>query len=273
MCAAGMDQQDEPRLLRIGVFSRLSTISVRMLRHYQDNGILEPETVDPFTGHRYYRAEQLVTAHWVVRLRDAGFRVAEIAEVLAHRDDPGRLRQLMANQHQRIAAERLRVDQLEEAFTRINTYLEGFPMEINVRTETIPAHTVAAVRRVVNTYADEGVLWQELGQLLPASGAAPVFGGLGGATFHDPEYREADVDVEVWVQVAEPFEATPPLACQQIPARDVVLATLKGSYDAMPEVTAAIGAYIAGHGLHTGPMFNIYHVSPAQNPDLSLIHI
>lgn len=35
----------------------------------------------------------------------------------------------------------------------------------------------------------------------------------------------------------------------------------------MPEVTAALGAYIAAHDLSTGPMLNIYRVSPAQNPD------
>ena len=34
-------------------------------------------------------------------------------------------------------------------------------------------------------------------------------------------------------------------------------------------VTGAIGAYLAEHQLRTGPMFNIYRVSPAQNPDPS----
>ena len=34
-------------------------------------------------------------------------------------------------------------------------------------------------------------------------------------------------------------------------------------------VTAAVGAYLAAHHLETGPMVNIYRVSPAQNPDPS----
>lgn len=238
-----------------------------MLRHYQDNGILFPEEVDPFTGHRYYRAEQLVTAHWVVALRDAGVPVPGIAEVLAHRDDPERLSNLMADQRRRIAAERERVDRLQKAFDRISTYLQESPMDINVRTETIPAHTVAAIRRIIANYSDEGVLWGELAQLLPGSGAAPKPDGLGGATFRDQDYRETDADVEVWLQVAEPFEADAPLMCRHIPAAEVVMATLKGSYEGMSEVTAAIGAYIAANRLETGPMFNIYRVSPAQNPD------
>ncbi|MDR0594315.1 MAG: MerR family DNA-binding transcriptional regulator [Bifidobacteriaceae bacterium] len=40
-------------LPRIGLFSRLTAISVRMLRHYQEQGVLEPAEVDPFTGYRF----------------------------------------------------------------------------------------------------------------------------------------------------------------------------------------------------------------------------
>lgn len=42
--------------------------------------------------------------------------------------------------------------------------------------------------------------------------------GLGGATFHDPEYRESDIDVEVWIRVAAPFAPVPPLECHEVPA-------------------------------------------------------
>ena len=77
------------------------------------------------------------------------------------------------------------------------------------------------------------------------------------------------MDIEVWIQVTEPFTGTARLECRSVPERDVVMATLRGDYSQMPAVTQAIGAYIADHGLTTGPMFNIYRVSPAQNPDPS----
>ena len=38
------------RLLSIGEFSRLSQISVRMLRHYDEHGVLHPTRVDPWSG-------------------------------------------------------------------------------------------------------------------------------------------------------------------------------------------------------------------------------
>ena len=40
-------------MLKIGDFSRLSRISVRMLRHYDEIGLLRPRHIDPDTLYRY----------------------------------------------------------------------------------------------------------------------------------------------------------------------------------------------------------------------------
>ena len=268
MSDEGMEHHDKG-LLRIGLFSRLTAISVRMLRHYQEQEVLVPAVIDPFSGHRFYRPDQLTEAHWIVRLRDAGLPVAEIREVMAHRDDPERLDSIMESHRDRLAGERAQLDERAAAFDRMSAYLQEYTMSIEARRIHMPEMTIAALRRVLPTYADEGKLWQEVGPLMAQSGAVPLPGneGIGGATFLDPEYRESDVDVQVWLTVAAPFEAVAPLTCETIPARDVVVVTLHGSYEGMPAATAAAGTYIAEHGLETGPMFNIYRVSPAQNPD------
>lgn len=41
-------------MLKIGDFSKLSRVSIRMLRHYDEIGLLSPIKVDPDTGYRYY---------------------------------------------------------------------------------------------------------------------------------------------------------------------------------------------------------------------------
>lgn len=265
----GRNGPNEEGLLRIGLFSRLTAISVRMLRHYQEQGVLEPAATDPFTGHRFYAPAQLTDAHWIVRLRDAGLPVSEIGQVMANRDDPEQLHAIMSAHRDRLDGERAKLDGMDAALARMSTYLQESTMDINVRRVHMPAMTVASLRRVLPAYNDEGQLWQEIGPLMAQSGAIPFSDedGLGGATFHDPEYRETDVDVEAWLKVTAPFEAVSPLECREVPAQDVVMATLRGSYEGMPEVTAAAGAYIAAHDLQTGPMFNIYRVSPMQNPD------
>lgn len=45
-------------MLKIGDFSKLSRISIRMLRHYDEIGLLVPASTDSFTGYRYYGEAQ-----------------------------------------------------------------------------------------------------------------------------------------------------------------------------------------------------------------------
>ena len=48
-------------MLKIGEFSKLSRVSVRMLRHYDEIGLLKPAETDRFTDYRYYREDRLPT--------------------------------------------------------------------------------------------------------------------------------------------------------------------------------------------------------------------
>ena len=58
-------------MLRIGEFSKLSRVSIRMLRHYDDIGLLKPAEIDHFTGYRYYREEQLFVDRKSTRLNSS----------------------------------------------------------------------------------------------------------------------------------------------------------------------------------------------------------
>lgn len=60
-------------MFKIGEFSKLSRISIRMLRHYDEIGLLVPEETDPWTGYRRYAAAQLMTANRITALRGLGF--------------------------------------------------------------------------------------------------------------------------------------------------------------------------------------------------------
>ncbi len=262
-------EHEEAGLLRIGIFSRLTRVSVRMLRHYHEQGLLVPEIVDEHSGYRYYRTEQLETMRLVMGLREAGFSIGETSDVLDSRHDPERIRELIEAQRNRLDGERVELNKQLSALALIGITLKEKPMEFTVHTLTMPAMTVGALRDRLPTYADEGRLWDQIMPLLLQSQAVFPAGGMAGATFYDEQYQETDNDVEVWVQTAAPFVPTLPLRLLEIPQRDVVTVTLEGDFSLMPQATAAVGEYIAEHKLTTGPMFNIYRVGPAQEPDPS----
>ena len=69
-------------MLKIGEFSKLSRVSIRMLRHYDDIGLLKPAEIDSFTGYRYYSPDQLPVVGRITALKDMGFQLADIVKIL-----------------------------------------------------------------------------------------------------------------------------------------------------------------------------------------------
>ena len=63
-------------MLKIGDFSKLSRVSIRMLRHYDDIGLLKPAETDAFTGYRYYREDQLLVIGRITALKDLLWRIS-----------------------------------------------------------------------------------------------------------------------------------------------------------------------------------------------------
>ncbi|MFJ8753861.1 MerR family transcriptional regulator [Streptomyces sp. NPDC102441] len=70
-------------LVTIGEFARLSRLSAKALRRYDELGLLRPALVDPVNGYRYYDRTQAETARLVAWLRRIGMPLARIAEVVA----------------------------------------------------------------------------------------------------------------------------------------------------------------------------------------------
>jgi len=80
--------------LTIGRFSRLSGLSVKALRHYDDVGLLEPARVDDSSGYRYYTLAQVRDAEAIRRLRGLDVPLDEVRGLL--RADDATLREHLA---------------------------------------------------------------------------------------------------------------------------------------------------------------------------------
>lgn len=65
-------------MYKIGELSKLSKIPVKTLRYYDNEGILQPDSIDPLTGYRYYNAAKLLDCYRIVALKELGFRLDEI---------------------------------------------------------------------------------------------------------------------------------------------------------------------------------------------------
>jgi len=257
------------RLLTIGEFSRLAQLSIRMLRHYDEHGVLRPTRVDEASGYRYYAPELLQVARRLRALRDLGLGVAQLAE-LAPFEDTALLRAVLLVQRERLATEAAAAGARLNDADHLISQLEERTMSTPISRRTLPARTVASVRGIIPTYADEGLLWQRLMVGLPAAGGRVAQQPLAVAAFHDEDYAEHDADVEVQLDVAAPFADAADVQCVEVPTTEIASGMLHGPYDGVGAVMEDLGAWITEHGQTiAGPMFNIYLVGPQTTPDSS----
>jgi DNA-binding transcriptional MerR regulator len=127
----------DPDLLVIGRFARLVGLSVGALRHYDDLDILRPAWVDPETGYRSYRRDQLATARLIVRLRDLELPLDGIRAYLGT-DDPAERRRLLTDHRRRIEARTFRLQYVLHVVGRLLADPAGSADPKEVITMTTP---------------------------------------------------------------------------------------------------------------------------------------
>lgn len=256
-------------MLKIGDFSKLSRVSVRMLRYYDDIGLLKPAEIDTFTGYRYYREEQLFIIGRITALRDMGFALADIIKILENYDDKEKMDAFLSERQKELSKlsqeTEYKLMLLETARRRLRKEQN---MNFDVTVKTIPERYAATIHMVVPHYEDEGMLWNTMRE--ECKNLTPGDPCLAAAEFLDDEFKEENVDIIAWMTVKGTYPDTEHVKFKKLPAVQVASCIIKGSYDQVSEAYAAVVAWINENGYKmNGPMFNIYHVSPAQtqNPD------
>jgi len=73
----------------IGQFSAISQLSKKMLRFYDEKGLLKPAKVDWETGYRYYDDASVLVAQQIVILKQCGLSLDEIKRMLDSGDREG----------------------------------------------------------------------------------------------------------------------------------------------------------------------------------------
>ncbi|MBQ6595416.1 MAG: MerR family transcriptional regulator [Clostridia bacterium] len=256
-------------MLKIGEFSKLSRVSVRMLRHYDEIGLLKPAEIDRFTDYRYYREDQLPTAGRIAALKDMGFPLADIVRILEIYDDRDQLDRFFSARRRELEAlsrdTARRLTLLDAARKRLRKEED---MRYDVIIRTIPERYAATVRMVIPRYEDEGMVWSVLMQETAGMDLAEADPCLCAVTFLDGEYKEENVEIMAWKTVKGSYPDTEHVRFLTLPEVEVASCTYQGSYTQITEVYAAVIAWMEANGYApAGPMFNIYHVSPHETLD------
>lgn len=241
-------------MIRIGDFSKLSHVSVKALRLYDEMGLLKPVSVDTFTSYRYYEFNQLARLYRILALKDLGLSLEEIGRVLENDISVEQLRGMLALRQVEI---RQRMQEDEARLERVANLLEHLneepPMSIHaVVIKTVESFTVASVRGVVPQPPDQGSLWGDLIAYIDQNKLR--MNGAPFAIYHDSEYRERDWDIEVCMPIAEAVPGSDRVKIYNLPRVETMacvvhhgpFATLQTAYDSLAKWIDENGYRIAG---------------------------
>ncbi|WP_327002149.1 MerR family transcriptional regulator [Dactylosporangium sp. NBC_01737] len=247
--------------LTIGEFATLTHLSVRTLRRYHEAGLLEPATVDPFTGYRYYSTEQIPSAQVIHRLRELDVPLAEVRSILTA-EDPQRRADLITGHLRRLEDE---LDRTRAAVVSLRRLLHPDREDLQVELRSVPARTVVAVRGHVTL--EDSTTWYDgaMGELDAAFGPAERTGPPGGR-YANELFTAGEGTMTVYRPVREPH-ARGRIEVVELPPVDVAVAVHSGRHDDIDVTYGRLGAWVVGHALAVdGPVDETYLVGPRDTP-------
>lgn len=122
------------------------SVSVRRLRHYDELDLLPPAEIDPHSGYRRYSARQLPALNRIVALRDLGFSLDEIGNIV-RTVTADQLRGMLVLRRSQLEADLAeRAVQLAEVEARLRLIeREGAVPDYDIITKHLPPVRFAAV--------------------------------------------------------------------------------------------------------------------------------
>lgn len=247
-------------MFRIGEFSRFGRVTVKMLRHYDDLGLLRPARVDTDTGYRYYAADQLPRLNRIVALKELGFRLEQIGMILdgdlSDEQMRGMLKLRRAELEQELADTAARLAQVDGRLAQLER-AGSPPYEVVVR--AVPPQRVAAIRQSVNVDDDAiTAMFEELEAYVARYQVRAPLPPL--MIYHDAEYSDAAEDIEVVVPLDGLVPSDGRVVVRELPGHPTMACLVHpGGYGGLTEAFAILLRWIEDHDYAVvGPTREVY---------------
>ncbi len=249
-------------LVPIGRFSKMTRLSVKALRLYDEKGLLRPAHVDAQSGYRYYGLTQASQAEAIRALRSVDMPLDEI-DLILRTDDPELI-------HKQLVAHRERLGEQLATRQKMLQYLESLiqreegimPYEIEVL-ETSPQLVAAtrihtSLRRIGNDIgAGFGSLMQALGSERVTPSGPPLI------VYHEVIDEETEGDIEICVPIAAEFSGNEDVYGRELEGGSMATTIHRGPYEQIAPAYHTVTGWISEHGHEiAGPPREIYLNDP-----------
>ncbi|MDI9928843.1 MerR family transcriptional regulator [Rhodococcus sp. IEGM 1354] len=253
-------------MFSIGEFASIGRVSVRMLRHYDEIGLLTPARVDPFTGYRSYDGKQFEELGRILMFKDLGFRLDEVKQIVHAQVSEDRLRRMLVAKREDVAH---RLDLDAARLRRIDARLravEGEDSMVTVDTKSLPATRVAVVTENAAGYGPQnigpviGPMYARLASSLARDGVE--FGPSSIALYEAVDDGDGTgITVHAAFEIAPDVDAGVDYDVAELPAVDLALTTVHhGSMATIGETWEQFMAWIDANGYELSGICREYYL-------------
>lgn len=252
-------------MFRIGDFSRIARVSSRLLRFYDEIDLFAPAHADPETGYRYYTVAQLGQLNRILVLKELGFELDQVREILRSNVSAAELRNMLLLRRndvaRTLAVESQRLRYIETRITQLET--EGALSADDVFVRAEPPYRFLSLRRIIPSFDAARALILELHNqarpLLPKTSRHRLV-----AIAHSPDFEADALDVEFGYAFDDAFDCDLPteteLRWRELEGVERMAVCVRVG---LPEdahlVTAKIGRYLEAAGdVLAGPSREVF---------------
>jgi DNA-binding transcriptional MerR regulator len=241
-------------MFSVGEFARLAQVSTRLLRYYDEIGLLKPRHIDRFTSYRYYSAEQLPRLNRILALKELGLSLEQIQRLLTDNisieEMQGMLHMKKAESERLLQEEAQRLRNIESRLQLIRDAETDRPLDVVIK--QIPAQPVLSARMAVDSFMEGvGVFYQYIVPALADKDRDGFYFGI----WHQGGPYEEKSDIEIGRMIAAeshdpvPIQGDLRLDFRQLPAVDAMATfVVQGSTETMHVGYSAIGAWAELNG-------------------------
>lgn len=254
-------------MLKIGEFSKVCRITVKTLRYYSDIGLLMPREIDPFSGYRYYSPAQIIEVAKLTRLKEMGFSLEQIRMILAEKLSSDELHTLLS---ERLAETECELSQVEKQASAIKQFMNSLSKEVpmeQVTIKNVPTVLCATKRVVIPTY---DALYEEapaMGEAMKKHGAVCAVPAYCFNLYHDTEYRETDIDIEICEAVVDAKEDADGVVYKEIEGAEVAALMHRGPYDRLSDSYAHLYKWLEENGYEQSGLNRESYIDGIWNKD------
>ncbi|WP_070001129.1 MerR family transcriptional regulator [Cellulosilyticum sp. I15G10I2] len=262
-------------MFKIGMFSQLVRVSPRMLRHYEKSGLFYPAEIDKINGYRLYSASQIPLILRIVALRDIGFSIQEIGDILDNFEEQDNTQKIFQEKskalQESIANEMKKMDLINKMYERIEKGNYTTTCE-EVILKKIPCIKVLSLRETISDYSYQEALWEKMYAYIEDNNLYTIIEKDVIAIYHETEYKEQDIDIEIAIPVKERRNSTGNFIFKELePIALAATVICDGYYDkTLPEGEAMLAQWIEDNGyeiIGSERAYGLRHPGNEQDPD------